>query len=393
MIKRFGTLYAGQVDFEDLGFGATAVNDRFLSNEKLLEPFETSQKLAVAMDRLGFDTLWFAEHHFQREGYECIPNILMLAVHLAHLTQKLRIGCGFNVAPMWHPLRLAEDYAVADVLTKGRVRMGVARGYHTREVESFGAPMLDGDANRELFEEQVDIILKAFNEPSFSHRGKHYTLPPNVPYRGYELKELTLVPQPVTRPIEMWQPIVSQSGRGMDFMASRGIKGVVGGGAASTLLQGSVIEEWQAALARHGRPTQLGGDLVIGMTYLFAGSEQSAYDAALPLLAEYQKMFAPLGFVRPITPEQVELVANPATAAQAGLHDPRQQGWVLGPPETLLDRLLEMEERFPGLEEVMVGQPVGTPSHILLEQMEVFGTEVLPRFREKQAKRETTSVG
>jgi hypothetical protein len=154
-----------------------------------------------------------------------------------------------------------------------------------------------------------------------------------------------------------------------------------------------VIEEWQAALARHGRPTQLGGDLVIGMTYLFGGSEQSAYDAALPLLAEYQKMFAPLGFVRPITPEQVELVANPATAAQAGLHDPRQQGWVLGPPETLLDRLLEMEERFPGLEEVMVGQPVGTPSHILLEQMEVFGTEVLPRFREKQAKRETTSVG
>ena len=76
---------------------------------------------------------------------------------------------------MWHPLRLAEDYAVADVLTKGRVRMGVARGYHTREVETFGAPMLDSDANRELFEEQVDVIIKAFNEQSFSHHGKHYT--------------------------------------------------------------------------------------------------------------------------------------------------------------------------------------------------------------------------
>src|SRR3954447_24035557 len=194
MIKRFGTLYAGQVDFEDMGFGATAVNQRWLSNEKLLEPFETSEKLAIAMDRLGFDTLWFAEHHFQREGYECIPNILMLAVHLAHLTTNLRVGCGFNVAPMWHPLRLAEDYAVADVLTKGRVRMGVARGYHTREVESFGAPMLDSDANRELFEEQVDVMLKAFHEAFVSAQGQPYPPAPHVPLRRYRVKGVGPVP-------------------------------------------------------------------------------------------------------------------------------------------------------------------------------------------------------
>ena len=88
------------------------------------------------MDRNGFDTFWMAEHHFQREGYEVIPNILMLAVHLAHLTEAAsRFGCGFNIAPMWHPLRLAEDYATADILTSGRVVFGVGRGYHTREVE------------------------------------------------------------------------------------------------------------------------------------------------------------------------------------------------------------------------------------------------------------------
>ena len=58
-------------------------------------------------------------------------------------------------------------------------------------------------ANRELFEEQVDIIFKAFNEESFSHKGKHYTLPPEVPYRGYTLKELTLVPRPLRLPVEM----------------------------------------------------------------------------------------------------------------------------------------------------------------------------------------------
>ena len=103
----------------------------------------------------------------------------MLAVHLAHVTPRLRIGCGFNIAPMWHPLRLAEDYATADVLTKGRVTFGVGRGYHTREVETFGAPLLDQDGNRELFEEQVEVIMKSFREESFSHHGKHYIcLPP-----------------------------------------------------------------------------------------------------------------------------------------------------------------------------------------------------------------------
>ena len=73
---------------------------------------------------------------------------------------------------MWHPLRLAEDFATADILTKGRTVFGVGRGYHTREVETFGAPMLDQNANRELFEEQVEIIFKAFNNESLLAPGQ-----------------------------------------------------------------------------------------------------------------------------------------------------------------------------------------------------------------------------
>ena len=126
---------------------------------------------------------------------------------------------------MWHPLRLAEDYAMADILTGGRVIFGVGRGYHTREVETFGSPLIDQDANRELFEEGVDIIFKAFNEERFSHKGKYYTIPPEVPYRGYTLKELTLVPRPLRRPVECWQPIQSGSQRAFDFMAKHGIYG------------------------------------------------------------------------------------------------------------------------------------------------------------------------
>ena len=109
----------------------------------------------------------------------------------------MKIGCAFNIVPTWHPLRLAEDYATADILTGGRVVFGVGRGYHSREVETFGNPMLDGEATREVFEEQVEFILKAFREESFSHQGKHYTLPPAVPYRGYRLESITLVPRPL----------------------------------------------------------------------------------------------------------------------------------------------------------------------------------------------------
>ena len=177
MITKFSNVYAGHVDLGDMGQLATPANERRYPNEHLATVFSKAEAIARCMDEHGYHTLWLAEHHFQHEGYECIPNIMMAGVHLAHLTRRLRIGCGFNIAPMWHPLRLAEDYATADILTKGRVVFGVGRGYHTREVETFGAPMLDADANRDLFEEQVEIVMKAFNSESFSYQGKHYQIP------------------------------------------------------------------------------------------------------------------------------------------------------------------------------------------------------------------------
>ena len=230
MITSFDSLFAGHVDVDNVGYRGTPVNDRYFSDEYLATAFDKSVAIAQLMDRTGYDTLWLAEHHFQPEGFECIPNIPMLSVHLAHMTERLNFGCGFNITPMWHPLRLAEDYATADILTKGRLRFGVGRGYHTREVETFGAPLLDQSANRDLFEEQVDIIFKALTERPFSHRGKYYQIPPDVPYRGYDLKELTLVPKPLYRPLECWQPIQSASERGLDFMVKHGMNGLIGGG-------------------------------------------------------------------------------------------------------------------------------------------------------------------
>ena len=212
MISKFVTVYAGHIDLPDMGqdddAGQRAALLQRAARRRVREDRGHRQEdgCAAATTRCGWPSTTSST-----KATRCMPNILMLAVHLAHVTKRLRIGCGFNIAPMWHPLRLAEDFAVADILTKGRTIFGVGRGYHTREVETFGAPMLDQNANRELFEEQVEIIFKAFNQELFSHKGKHYTLPPEVPYRGYQLKELTLVPRPVNMPVECWQPIVSAS--------------------------------------------------------------------------------------------------------------------------------------------------------------------------------------
>jgi alkanesulfonate monooxygenase SsuD/methylene tetrahydromethanopterin reductase-like flavin-dependent oxidoreductase (luciferase family) len=288
---------------------------------------------------------------------------------------------------MWHPLRLAEDYATADYLTGGRVLFGVGRGYHTREVETFGAPMRDPDANRELFEEQVEIIFKAFNEQSFAHRGKHYTIPPRVPYRGYELEEITLVPRPLRRPVECFQPIVSASPRGLDFMARHGIKGVIGGGAAGGGAASKTVTAWQEALARQGRQTEPGGDLVVGIMFHIAETEEEAIRQARPFFEEWMKMFAPLGFVPGLSEEQIRALGDPSLARRTPLPTLEEAvasgAWMVGPPQRLVERLHELEERYPGLEEVHVGQVVGTDQQVILEQLEWFARDVMPVFKQR----------
>ena len=392
MITRFGSLYAGHVDLDNIGLDGTPVNDRWYPDAHLNTVYDKTLGIVQAMDRLGYSTFWSAEHHFQREGYECIPNLLMLYVHLAHLTENIKFGCGFNIAPMWHPLRLAEDFAMADILTGGRVIFGLGRGYHSREVDTFGVPSTntDSDANRELFEEQVEIIFQAFNQQSFSHHGKHYDLPPRVPYRGYELQELTLVPRPRTTPVECWQPIVSASQRALDFMAKHGIKGIIGGGAATGGAAQDVVTAWRDTLARHGRDTELGGDLIIGVATYIADTEAQAIKEARKSFEENLKMFAPLGFVRGLTDGQIVALGDPTRARAAGLPTLEQGmktgAWLCGPPERIIERLMELQDQYPGLAEVNVGCTVmSTTQQVIVEQLEGFAQEVMPAFTSQAA--------
>ncbi len=385
MITKFDSLYAGHVDLDNVGYGGTPINDRRYSNEHLATALEKAQSMAVLMDGHGYNAFWMAEHHFQREGTECIPNVLLMALHLTHVTKNLKIGCGFNIAPMWHPLRLAEDYAMADILSNGRVIFGLGRGYHTREVETFGSPLIDQTANRELYEEQTDIIFKAFNNESFSHQGKHYTLPPEVPYRGYTLKELTLVPRPMRLPVETWQPIQGGSARALEFMAKHGIQGMVGGGSAEGGAMHKVVLGWQEAHAKQGKHIELGERLCFGFHFYMADSKADGIRRAAKYYEENMKMFGELRLVRAMTDEQIEIMRDPKRAPGAKL--PRIEdavnagGFLTGSAREIIDHLKALEQKYPALDRISVSLSVGVPKSEALEQLQRFAEEVMPAFK------------
>ncbi|MAP37411.1 MAG: LLM class flavin-dependent oxidoreductase [Chloroflexota bacterium] len=385
MITKFDSLFAGHIDMDNVGYAGVAVNDRAFGNDSLSGVFDKTSKIAKTMDENGFNTFWMAEHHFQPEGYECLPNVLMLAVHLAHLTSNIKLGCGFNIAPMWHPLRLAEDYATADILTGGRTVFGVGRGYHTREVESFGSPLLDQPANRNLFEEQVDIIFKAFHNESFSHKGENYVIPPEVEYRGYDLEEITLVPRPVNTPVECWQPIQSATPRGMDFMAKHGISGIIGGGSSEGGAMVNAMNAFRDAYQRVGTELELGEKLSIGFHYHIAETKEKAMEEVAGYYEENLKMFGPLRLVRALSDEQIEIMSDPSRAPTADLprvEDAVAAGGVLaGPPDLIIQQLKELEKLYPGLDRVSVSHPMGTPETVITEQLQQFSEEVMPAFK------------
>jgi alkanesulfonate monooxygenase SsuD/methylene tetrahydromethanopterin reductase-like flavin-dependent oxidoreductase (luciferase family) len=370
-------LYVGQIELENIGRDGTPADARRYPNERLIEAYWTARDVARTMDDLGYYCLWTAEHHFQREGYEVFPNLILLSTWLAAQTERLKLGCAFNVLPMWHPIRLAEDYAFADIVTGGRVIMGVGRGYHTREVETFGAPMRDNAANKELFEEQMELLLKCFNEDSFSHRGKHYTVPAPVPYRGYDLKEITCVPRPIHRPVEIWQPIAS--GKTLEYIASRGIKGMV------TLNGEKIVDQifrgYRDAAARAGRTLQLGEDLCWGVGLYLADTREEAMRRLEPAHDERFKWFAPFGFVRYADAEGRPWGTPGAPTGMPALRDGvEQKAWLCGPPSEVIGTLKEFEARYPGLDQVMIHWAEGIPPREFQEQLRWFAAEVMPAF-------------
>lgn len=195
---------------------------------------------AEFMDEAGFTTMWLAEHHFWYDGwYRCPPNALLMGADVAANTERLRVGPFPLVLPDWHPIRVAEDVAVLDYLTGGRVDVGVGRGVNSRASIQFNpdADRRDDDRNFTLFRETYEIMVKAWTEELFRYEGEIYTFPrpgwfetnplfKDLTQECYspdgELVKIGVRPQPLQRPHPpIWQ--CSDNPRSFEFAAEKGI--------------------------------------------------------------------------------------------------------------------------------------------------------------------------
>ena len=215
---KLGAFFFGGVEMDDAGAGLPNPMDRRYSNDACWKATLDYVNSAKEAERLGFDSFWTTEHHFQYEGYEVIPNGLLISTWIAAHTTTLRFGSMFNVVPQWNPLRLAEDFSTLHNLSGGRAMLGVGRGTVPREAWSLGTVVASGDnamsaehdrINREVFEESLEIIKLAWYNERFSYRGKHFVFPPDdIPDRGSYVDDLTLIPKPL-RTIDIYQPVTS----------------------------------------------------------------------------------------------------------------------------------------------------------------------------------------
>ena len=191
---RTGIFLFGGVEMDDAGAGLPAPTDRRFTQQQMWDATEKIIDMGVVSDRLGFDSFWLTEHHFQYEGYEVVPNGILVGTIVAERTERIRIGMAFNVVPQWHPLKLAEDFATLHNISGGRGILGVGRGTVPREAEVMGSKIGSFDNpdqkaadehNRKQFSEAMQVIRMALDQETFSFHGDVYDFPPpGIPDRG-----------------------------------------------------------------------------------------------------------------------------------------------------------------------------------------------------------------
>jgi len=194
------------------------------------------RELAKFCDEAGFETFWLPEHHFSVWGRELLGNPLMMAADLAARTERIRLGLAAAIITFWHPLRLAEDLALLDHLTRGRLDIGVGRGNYGLEASNLN-PAADPNkraTNVKVFLETLEVVRTALTEDRFAHRGELFSFPApgfradkahTVKDSRYidsatgELVRLTTYPRPKQRPVPpLWQ-VVSEDYESIRFCA------------------------------------------------------------------------------------------------------------------------------------------------------------------------------
>jgi alkanesulfonate monooxygenase SsuD/methylene tetrahydromethanopterin reductase-like flavin-dependent oxidoreductase (luciferase family) len=377
---QFGVFFFCGVDMPDAGAHGTPPQDRRYGQADFVKVYSDLEAYARAAESLGYDSMWLAEHHFQYEGYEVVPNAILMSAFLAERTRRLRFGAMFNVVPQWHPLRFAEDFALADVMSGGRMICGIGRGTVPREAEPLGTRVgWNGDPddtyNREIFEEQVEIIKRAWHNETFSFCGKHYQLPPlKIDDRGRGVQTLTLVPKPFRTPVEIWQPVTSPPTA--DYVARERHKAVFWYQNRAMLKR-----NWQryADLVKHyhGVTLRPGQDRQVVLNVVLADSKQRALKLARPGHDEFWRFLGPYGWSKAYADEEGKpwVYGRIPTLAESMA----QGAWLVGTADEVGDDIASLQ-RDLGLEYVTIFPHFpGMVRDQAIEQMDRFARDIMPR--------------
>ena len=218
------------------GYFCNTTNWTHKPYDKLLDE---TREITEYCDQNKWNSIWYTEHHFNHEGMESLTNPLMMGVDAAARTKDIRIGQACNVITFHNPIRMAEDIALLDQLSKGRVEVGIGRGIYGREAINLNkeADMKDQAKNFRLFEETLTILKKAWKEKFFNHKGEFYTYPapdyvwqhdmspPNkdlVNIKTSVMENISVLPKPYQKPYPAIHQVVDGI-RSIEWAAQQGL--------------------------------------------------------------------------------------------------------------------------------------------------------------------------
>jgi alkanesulfonate monooxygenase SsuD/methylene tetrahydromethanopterin reductase-like flavin-dependent oxidoreductase (luciferase family) len=322
-------------------------------------------------EELGFDEVWFTEHHFIDYGLSVDPSSLAAAA--ASRTRRVRIGLAAAILPFHHPLRLAEQTALVDIISNGRLDVGVGRGNRPAEFAGYRVPQVE---SRERFDETVEILRLAWTQERFSFHG-----------RFFDFDDVRVIPKPLQQPHPpLYQVCVSKDGIENTALRAWPMLNSVLTGPVDQLVANR--DTYVATLEKSGRSeadiaTLLGRWGVSRQIYV-ADTDAQALAEAKEAELWYQDSFR-----RFVVPERIE-DAHPslqpgfrAMADKLGRvtwEDLVRETLAFGSPETVARHIAHMREL--GVGQVLCWMNFGgLPQDKIRRSMELFAREVIPRFQ------------
>ncbi len=343
--------------------GLVTLFDFFPERQNELTYYQDTLDLMIYAEKLGFDSVWVGEEHFYSLGICPSPQLFLAA--LARETTRLRLGTAVSVLSLEHPLRKAEDFAMLDILSGGRLDVGVGKGLFPKHFEGFQVSRQD---MRARYEEALEILERAWTQERFSYEGQFWQIP-----------ELSLSPKPLQSP---HPPLY----RGLSSPEAFEPAGAKGHGALfvpwltpeTRLKEG--MARYRAALRAHGHQAVPPSMFVF---FLFVDQD---YRQALAEARDTTGRYVELG-LRSLFPAGLAAHLPPDDPLRGGwdmitsMADHLEERAIIGTPRDCRRRLAEVREEW-GIEHIAFYLHAGARDIGRARKgLELFAREVMPEFQ------------